>query len=69
MIGRKNTRIGVARHRIEDEEIDRIIEEYKRMFNIIITKLEASAIIAERSKGVFWNQNKAKDFLIKLRGL
>lgn len=65
---RKNTVWG-ARHISEEEEIYRIIESYKNSMNTEITKLEASAIQAQRSREIFWNNDKAKKFLMKLRGI
>jgi len=67
-MGRKETVWG-ARHIAEAEEIKRIINEYNKLFNIQITKLEASAILAERSKSVFWDKNEARKILERLRGL
>ena len=67
-MGRKNTIWG-ARHKIEGEEINRIIESYKKLYNIDINILEASAVQAERSKDVFWNDKKAMDAIKKLRGV
>lgn len=66
-MSRKDTVWG-HKHRDEDAEIKRIIEYYGQ-FGISITKLEASAILAERSKDVFWTEKKARDVLLKLRGL
>jgi len=67
-MARKNTVWG-ARHLMEEQEIKRIIEEYQRLFDITITKLEASAILAERSKDVFWSESKARDMIKRMRGL
>lgn len=67
-MGRKETVWG-ARHIREDEEIKRIIEYYNKTFNIDLTILEASAIIAERSKSMFWNNKQAKEIIMRLRGL
>lgn len=67
-MARKNTIWG-ARHVDEDKEIKRIIEYYRKQFSIDITILEASAILAERSKSIFWNDKQARDIIMKLRGL
>lgn len=67
-MARKNTVWG-ARHSLEQEEIERIINEFQNMLNITITKLEASVILAERSKSVFWNKNKSLDTIKRLRGI
>jgi len=63
---RKNTVWG-ARHVLEDKEIKRIINYYKKEFGISLTKLEASAIQSIRSKEIFWSEKKAKEVLIELR--
>jgi uncharacterized ubiquitin-like protein YukD len=68
MSGRKDT-IYCARDKSEEQEINRIIESYMKTLNIEITKLEASAIQAQRSKEVFWDNKKARDFILKLRGM
>jgi len=65
---RKDTIWG-ARHKSEGEEISRIMEYYRANFNINVTILEASAILAERSKDTFWNEKKAREIIAKLRGL
>lgn len=67
-MGRKNT-IHCARHIIEDKEIKRIIEHYRKSLKIDITILEASAILAERSQSLFWNNKQAKEIIMKLRGI
>ena len=65
---RKDTVWG-ARHKIEEDEILRIIMHYKNSYNIEITKLEASAIQALRSQEIFWNDKKAKEVITRLRGI
>jgi len=67
-MGRKDTIWG-ARHKLEGEEIKRIIENYKNLFNIELNILEASAIQALRSKDSFWNDKKAIDTIRRLRGI
>ncbi len=67
-MARKDTVWG-ARHFLEEQEIKRIVEEYKKMWDIEITKLEASAILAQRSKNAYWTAKTAKDFIGKMRGL
>lgn len=67
-MARKNTVWG-ARHTLEEEEIKRTIEYYENSFNISITKLEASAIVAARSFSFHWSDKKAMDELRKLRGV
>lgn len=67
-MARKNTVWG-ARHVIEEEEIRRIIEYYQKTLGINITKLEASAIQAERSMDVMWTDKKAREILMNLRGI
>lgn len=67
MGGRKETIHG-AFHRNLQEEIKRVMEEMKK-FNIEINKLEATAIIAERSNDVFWDKDKALKILRRLRGV
>lgn len=67
-MSRKNTVWG-ARDKSEEDEILRIIDYYSKTFGITITKLESSAIQAARSMDVYWDENKAKEFLRKLRGV
>ena len=65
---RKDTVWG-ARHILEEEEIQRIIQYYQEELAIRITKLEASAIQAVRSSELIWNRQKAKKLISNLRGI
>lgn len=67
-MSRKETVWG-ARHISEEKEIERIIEYYRNNLNIVITKLEASAILVSRSMDVIWNDKKAIEQIRRLRGL
>ena len=67
-MSRKDTVWG-ARHKEEELEIERIIDYYRDTLNIEITKIEASAIQAIRSRDVIWNSKKAKDVISSLRGI
>lgn len=67
-MSRKDTVWG-ARHKIEEEEIERIVEYYSNSLGTSITKLEASAIQAMRSQDITWNDSKAKKALARLRGI
>jgi hypothetical protein len=66
--GHKDTVWG-ARHKIEEEELNRIIKEYDDKLKINITKLEASAIQAFRSKNTFLDLSEAKKMIRRLRGI
>ena len=67
-MSRKNT-VWCARHREEEEEIKRIINYYKDAFGKELTKLEASMILAIRSKETFWPEKKAIDNLRRVKGV
>ncbi|MFX1312075.1 MAG: hypothetical protein ACFFHD_05640 [Promethearchaeota archaeon] len=67
-MSRKETVWG-ARHISEEVEIKRILEYYEKQFNISLTKLEASAVLAERSRNIFWSDKEAIEFVRRLRGL
>ena len=51
------------------EEIKRVIEELERLGFRDITKLEASALIAERSKRFSMTNKDVGDFMKRKRGL
>lgn len=67
-MSRKDTIHG-AFHKDLGEEIERIKKYYEEEFGIGVNKLEASEIAAMRSQDVFWNKEKAKKALSRIRGL
>lgn len=67
-MSRKDT-IYTHRHVDEELEVGRVIELFKNRFNISITKLEASSIVAARSKSTFWSDSQLKKYLQNLRGI
>jgi hypothetical protein len=67
-MSRKNT-VWCARDIAEQREIERIIEYYSNALNIAINKLEASAIMAEKSRCAIWGEREAREVIKKLRGL
>lgn len=67
-MSRKDTVWG-ARHRFEEEEIERILKYYEKVLGIRITKLEASAILAKRSNLTFLSDVAAKKLIRELRGI
>jgi len=67
-MGRKDT-IYCARHKIEEEEIERIIKYYKETLDREITKLDASVILAKRSRNVLWTDKKAIDEIRSVKGI
>lgn len=67
-MGRKDTIWG-AFHLNLDVEIDRVIKELERIGIEHPTKLEASALIAERSKRLRMSDGDAKDYIKYLRGV
>jgi hypothetical protein len=67
-MSRKET-VWCARHSKEAEEIERIINYYKKFLNVEISKLEASIILTNKSREAYWNSLKAKKELGKIRGV
>lgn len=67
-MSRKNTFWGAFHSNLE-EEIERVIEELNRIGIEHPTKVEASALIAERSKRLVMSDSQAKDFIKKIRGV
>lgn len=67
-MSRKDTVWG-ARHKAEDEEIKRIIDRVYNDFNVSITKLEASYILAQRSQSVIFSKEKLMKWLKESRGI
>lgn len=61
--------IRTHRHISEVNEVNRIIDNYQNQFNIKINKLEASAILAMRSQDIFWTDKKAREAIMKIRGI
>jgi hypothetical protein len=51
------------------EEGERIQKLCKELLNVEITWMEATAIAALRSQTTFWDGNKLKEVISKLRGL
>lgn len=62
-----NTLRGVF-HKLFEEEQTRLIEEYKKR-DINLKKIEASAIVALRSKKISLTEKEAKKIIAKLRGV
>lgn len=52
-----------------DVEIDRVIKELERIGVKNPTRLEASALIAERSKRMVMTDHQAMEFVKQLRGI
>lgn len=65
-MARSNTVWG-ARHKEEEQEIERLREEYSRRFKIRLTKLEASAVLARRSKSTSFPANELKKMIEEMR--
>jgi hypothetical protein len=68
ILSRKET-VWVARHKSEEEEINRIIKNSREKLGIELNKLEASIILAERSKEMFWSDIKARDTIRRIKGV
>ena len=68
MMGRGDTFHG-AFHTNLEVEIERVIQELEKLGLQSITKLEASALIAERSRRFSMNNKDVKDFIGHLRGM
>lgn len=67
-MSRKDTLYG-HRHKKSAEEIERIRREAEKKHNIKLTKLEADAVVAERSKRSLWSESEFKKFMRKMRGV
>lgn len=67
-MSRANTRWGHYDQTLE-EEIKRMIEELKRIGVHDPTKIEASALIAERSTRFMMTDFQAKEYIKRMRGI
>lgn len=67
-MSRANTRHG-AYHVLLADEITRILKQLQEMGIKNPSKLEATALIAEKNKKAKMTRDEVKNFLIKIRGI
>lgn len=66
-MGRRDT-VWVARHKIEEEEVKRLQGLVEKNCKVKVTKLEASAILARKSKLAAMRNKDIVNFVQELRG-